>query len=105
MKREQAESLVINELASKYGIGIIGKEVTFAGGIEEEIFQYAVDEKMKSHLWTREKPTQPGWYWVCHVKSDTPMITYMTTEGKPMYEIHGLEDCKWAGPLTPPEEG
>lgn len=64
--------------------------------------------------WTREKPTEPGWYWYDNEGDTSPEITLIfEREGKLGFHVDDdegfwpLEDCSdylWAGPLIPPEE-
>ena len=60
-------------------------------------------------IWTREKPTMPGWYW--YREDKYAWITYVYEsnsglrvsemfEGKPVNAYAG----KWAGPIEEPKE-
>lgn len=64
--------------------------------------------------WTREKPTEQGWYWWRSSSCEEGMpievkalslgrlIALLPNENK---LLDGLTDGDWAGPLAPPEEG
>lgn len=60
--------------------------------------------------WTKEKPTQPGWYWwrdkyssdIVHVTEDSGMLVV-----KLGFDIEDFIidlSGEWAGPICPPEE-
>ena len=63
--------------------------------------------------WTREKPTQPGWYWfrfVSHKGSHVRNIirghgeTLLVEFADRFCDLSALADAEFSGPLTPPVE-
>lgn len=61
--------------------------------------------------WTREKPTEPGWYWFHQDGVGIAGITeiYPAFGRLLMFEGDGssvdlIEKCKWAGPIPEPAE-
>lgn len=61
--------------------------------------------------WTREKPTEPGWYWHCKYMPSIVRVV-KPSSGRMFYYISGYpdqydvlnDDGEWAGPIQKPEE-
>lgn len=70
-------------------------------------------EPMPTHLvWTTDKPTQPGYYWMQN-EDWGPGIVYIWQHplgrlevewGDDSYILDGFDADKWAGPLPVPQE-
>jgi hypothetical protein len=69
---------------------------------------------MAELVWTKDKPTEPGWYWFRH-EHIAPWIAHvelLCRFGKApflavrMQSIHTLDkfDGEWAGPIPQPKE-
>ena len=64
--------------------------------------------------WTKELPTEPGWYWLRYSTDDrAPWIVHVRKIGMGTIEMYcvGHEEphsigrgCQWAGPIEKPEE-
>jgi len=59
--------------------------------------------------WTKERPTEPGWYWCKGGKKINPIcILNLKIRSDGMLTCLGFEikwdDCLWAGPIPEPEE-
>lgn len=64
--------------------------------------------------WTTERPTQPGVYWHDDYKFEPTIVEIKSslTRGLVLLEpgsesecpLSVLSDCRWYGPLTPPNE-
>lgn len=60
--------------------------------------------------WSKETPTQPGWYWYRISKGSYPIIERydMAAHGLALWEngrILPISPGEWAGPIPEPEEG
>ncbi|WP_413935987.1 hypothetical protein [Nitrospira sp. BLG_1] len=62
-------------------------------------------------VWTRERPTVPGWYWYRDMTT-VPRVVSLIQDGYGLV-VYGIEEyCnrlyevrgEWAGPIPPPEE-
>jgi hypothetical protein len=61
--------------------------------------------------WTRNKPTEPGWYWWRTVNGDSAVRIIHTHEGGLLIQfegghvthLHRVTLGEWQGPLTPNE--
>ena len=73
-------------------------------------------EAAKPLTWTREKPTEPGWYWCCTpgIADSEEIIQLAKDESGDLFqtaeyidEITSIsefnENCEWAGPIPPPQ--
>jgi hypothetical protein len=61
-------------------------------------------------IWTREKPTVPGWYWWRRRVGHKAFVVYLEEHDGAMMEYSQgryftLENGEWAGPLAEPKEG
>src|ERR1041385_616242 len=67
----------------------------------EEVAAAARDDGKRALSWTREKPTEPGWYWV---KLDVPdgkiQVRYFRGSWDAVYYVPVL----FAGPIPEPEQ-
>lgn len=55
--------------------------------------------------WTKEKPTNPGWYWWKHNDEWGKSLIMVISVNADLYSPHGFVselDGEWAGPLEPP---
>jgi len=54
-------------------------------------------------VWTKNKPTEPGWYWYKRMGGDVDIV-YVRWYGKKLcimnWEI--ADDAEWAGPIPEP---
>jgi hypothetical protein len=85
------------------------------GGVEPDTKS---DPTASERRWTRDKPTQPGWYWWRIEGSMEPThccVVHVSTRGQRWYvegldktEIHMGSDPydggEWQGPITPHED-
>jgi hypothetical protein len=62
--------------------------------------------------WTREKPTEPGWYWVRSLLGGVEIVSIGCVNGVLRVYEHGcdtgvkmeyLSSGEWQGPITPNE--
>ena len=74
---------------------------------------------MSDAKWTREKPTEPGFYWRRYTKGQERVIAIVPVCIGPMGTIHIIpasapenlpmwatdERREWSGPIAPPGEG
>jgi hypothetical protein len=66
--------------------------------------------------WTRDKPTEPGWYW-CRRDDECDLVSVEPTAGRGRLEawwhghkptlfdslpLHSMDSFEWYGPLEPP---
>lgn len=76
-----------------------------------------IDEKAESRTvwrvqmkWTKNKPTEPGWYWVedrygtdiVYIKQVDDEFYIWCEENSDIYPLS--EDAEWAGPIPEPED-
>jgi hypothetical protein len=64
--------------------------------------------------WTRERPTQPGWYWWRHSSASTPWIARVNdglevgaiNEALTVSEVDHVDECggEWCAIPLPPKE-
>ena len=57
--------------------------------------------------WTKEKPTEKGWFWVKHSGHKTPYIIHVESIMYPssIYgRFSGHREVEWAGPIPEPKE-
>jgi len=97
----------------KYGCNACGAYVEAGGGHD----CYRQSPTMTALTWTRERPTQPGWWWVRIRKAVSsewyePDMAYVTEGNGSLWceTMGGLGPnpldrytyCEWYGPLVPP---
>ncbi len=81
------EEAAVFSLVVLVGLGVIGR-------------CRETDGREVAMTWTSEKPTCPGYYWL-ELKHGEPRVVRVTT--KTIDSQYGV-GCRWAGPITPPEE-
>lgn len=65
---------------------------------------------MANLRWTKNKPTQSGWYWYRGlVEEADPLIVLVDEAGYFQWPDGGFQEVlltkgEWAGPIEPPEE-
>ncbi len=64
-------------------------------------------------IWSKEKPTHPGWYWYRSIVCETTLYTRVVEvfpDGKvcdgSLLPMDHIDKCQgeWAGPIPEPEE-
>jgi hypothetical protein len=77
----------------------LGKSGVYQGAYIDIAYRaYLAGSQVREGEWTRERPTEPGWYWTTWATASRPVLQF--------YTVRGLErtpeDWWWLPVATPP---